>query len=540
MDTNTPQSVTPRVSILIPNYNNGRQSSASGKRDFIRDLLISLESTLTNDPTPFEILVFDDGSNDDSIETLREWDKNKTWASDGRSFFTLFEEPHCGILSITANKLSKAARGEILVRLDGDIVCLTPNWVSILCEIFDNAPPTLGVIGPKQLRVDRIIHAFGDFILHPNGYTHLAHGFQRDAIRHAVEVDHVMGCFYCCKKEVYDALDGYDENYLRGQTIDFGLRARLEGWSCWAVPEIEYIHAHKERVNRATNADTNRGIDKSLKVFEDKWGFSRIAPDLSVVAKKYAGTPLLWNARIFGGNPFSNLSSMWNRAYPKPPAMRDFNQTQWIHYTSNEQYRDFITFRVAVPLELAKKIGDLGRVAHLASGDGIIGHLLAQQGIEYIGIDPHKSRVDLANETVKAQGNYENNNKPEYLHMPDASHIPLEDESVDLFYISDQMECHPNPVGLLKEARRVLTPEGRLVIVGGRTNQIEPPHESDCHWFHWTELINLVMAVGGFGLNIDRDGDDESRDMILIASRYDRESLEQETIPQASHECNLV
>ena len=60
-------------------------------------------------------------------------------------------------------------------------------------------------------------------------------------------VDHVMGCFYCCRKRVFDELDGYDETFLRGQTIDFSLRARLAGWSCIAVPHIEYVHAHGQR-----------------------------------------------------------------------------------------------------------------------------------------------------------------------------------------------------------------------------------------------------------------------------------------------------
>ena len=67
-------------------------------------------------------------------------------------------------------------------------------------------------------------------------------------------VDHVMGAFYCCRKAVYEDLGGYDEQFLRGQTIDFGLQARLRGWQCLAVPDIEYIHAHTLRGHRQTEA----------------------------------------------------------------------------------------------------------------------------------------------------------------------------------------------------------------------------------------------------------------------------------------------
>ncbi len=43
-----------RISILIPNYNNGRESAVDGQRDFIADLFRSLEETLADDPTPVE------------------------------------------------------------------------------------------------------------------------------------------------------------------------------------------------------------------------------------------------------------------------------------------------------------------------------------------------------------------------------------------------------------------------------------------------------------------------------------------------------
>src|SRR5690606_6747555 len=131
-------------------------------------------------------------------------------ATEGGRFCRLIEAEHCGVLARNANILSRAARGEYFARLDGDTICLTPQWVTKLCAVFDNAPPRLGVVGPKQLRLDGRIHAFGDWLLHPNGYTHIAAGMERHAVQTPMEVDHVMGCFYCHKREVYDDLDGYD------------------------------------------------------------------------------------------------------------------------------------------------------------------------------------------------------------------------------------------------------------------------------------------------------------------------------------------
>ena len=102
------------------------------------------------------------------------------------------------------------------------------------------------------------------------------------------------------RKEVFDDLDGYDEGFLRGQTIDFGLRARLNGWSCIAVPDIEFIHNHGLRKQRSTEADSRRGVARSLEHFENKWGFSRIAPGPGRCASNDTrAQPLLWNARWF-------------------------------------------------------------------------------------------------------------------------------------------------------------------------------------------------------------------------------------------------
>ena len=52
----------PEASIIIPNFNNGRQSSLNGDRDLLDELLRSLEITLGDDFQRVEIVMADDGS----------------------------------------------------------------------------------------------------------------------------------------------------------------------------------------------------------------------------------------------------------------------------------------------------------------------------------------------------------------------------------------------------------------------------------------------------------------------------------------------
>ena len=506
-------SASPHVSILIPNFDNGRESSASGDRDFIGDLLQSLHDTLADDPTPFELIVYDDGSTDDSLATLRTWSA-RTWP-DGRPFMDLIEAEHCGVLAHTANIMSRRARGEILARLDGDTVCLTRHWVSRLCEVFDRGDERLGVVGPKQLRPDLRIHAFGDFVLHPNGYTHVACGMERFAVNHPLEVDHVMGAFYCCRKAVFDDVGGYDENYLRGQTVDFGLTARLKGWTCLAVPQIEFVHAHGLRKSRPTEADTLAGIDRSLQVFQDKWGFSRIAPDLDEVSRRYAGTPLLWNRNWFdatgavvhrGREPFSLEASGWAR------------------YAADASLQAVVNFRVSVVLEVIRQTCQPKLAVQVGAGDGLLLHLLAGQGVSCLGVEAQADCLGFARQVVAGQ-TYPGN-PPRFEQQTDMQRLPLGDGQADLVMLIDELERCANPVGLLRESQRVLAPGKLLLIVSQRMN-VNGPDPSAPGAFEreptrrrllWHELLNLARGAGGWGLMMQPQ-DDPTRDMVLLLQR---------------------
>lgn len=547
-------SLPPRVSILIPNFNNGRASSRSGQRDFIADLFHSLDETLCEETTAFEVLAFDDGSTDDSIDTLREWAANRTWP-DGRPFLTLTEAPHCGILAITANKLSGAARGEYLARLDGDIVCLTPNWVSRLCAIFDQGPPNLGIIGPKQLNVHGLIHEFGDWLLHPNGYHHNGHGLPRQAATCAQEVDDTMGCFYCCRKRVWEEIGGYDETFLRGQTVDFGLRARLAGWRCWAVPDIEYIHAHSERGDRQTTADSSAGLQKSIDRFEEKWGFSRLAPDLDYVRDKFAGTPLLWNPkwfgtgvsesgasrRVFAGDSASRrvlaarsratdstrVHAMERRARPRieDDAARELmispDHTDWKRYRSDAGLRAAIEFRVKVALDVVKQIGPRRLAVHVGSDCGVFGHLLAAQGLPYLGLDERTEMVALAG--AMTQREKYPNAAPRFEHLADRRRLPLDDESADLALLFDVVERHPNPVSLFNETARILTPGGIVIVVSKRAQPALENMTDLEHPYTFHQLATQMLLTGAFKAIIDAKRDDPSREILIAMQRLPRE-----------------
>jgi GT2 family glycosyltransferase len=519
-----PDLPTPRVSILIPNFNNGVQSSKDGTVNLILDLLKSLQQTLCNETTPFEILVYDDGSNDDSLDTLRQWSEKK-WPN-GQPFLTLTEDEHCGILSITANKLSRMAKGDILARLDGDVICLTPNWVSKLVAHMDKDIDRLGVIGPKQLKPSMRIHSYGDFILHPNGYVHIANCYPRHSVKRTLEVDHVMGCFYCCKKAVFDDIGGYDEDFLRGQTIDFGLRARKAGWRTFAVPDIEYIHNHVKREDRNTRADTQDGLHYTMNLFKKKWGFSRLAPDMQQIAALYAGSPLLWNKHFFGAQVYKPRHI--------PASQIDFNETEWAQYANDTAFQEKINVRVVATLDVVKQTKIIPQpFVILGIGEGLVTHLLASQGAHIVAFDNRQGHLDFATRCTQNQ-KYPSQRPTFNLIGPDG-HIDMPDASVDQILVDRLLERHLNPTRLIRETVRILKPGGVMVIVSDRKPMIPNEDPSDPatfvklmttqRHFLWLELVTLVKATGfledGSGLEviIDICNDDPKRDMVLIVRR---------------------
>ncbi len=524
---------TPRVSILIPNYNNGIQSSSDQKTNLILDLLTSLSTTLADETTPFEIIACDDGSTDDSLQTLQDY-TTETFPvgsiNAGKPILSkLITQPHSGILSVAANKLVEASSGDILVRLDGDIIIHTLNWASILTAIFDNAPNTLGAVGPLQLTPQGHVHAFGDMLLHPKGYHHIGAGYPPSAFTRPLEVDHVMGCFYCTKRTIHDELDGYDENILRGQTVDFGLRVRQAGYSCIAVPTISFTHNHSLREQRSTEADELSGIHKTLDIFREKWGFDRIAPDLDAIYHRYKGTPLLWNHRVFGNPsdwpPFSSASDSNNTTVQQSTGELAFEDADWGKYGKDDELTKQINTRVSFVISALKQLPkmDRPRLTIIGHGASVMSHIFATQSLPYAGVDDDIARINLSKRCINNQSYPEGTPKPTYHHMPIRTQPPtdLVSGESDIVAIFNQLEHHPNPVSLLNFAHELLG-EGDhkyLILV---TRAAPPRGESmtdPLNLFTSQQLLSLLVHSKPWHPMSNPAQSDDPDNLVLLAQR---------------------
>ena len=66
-----------------------------------------------------------------------------------------------------------------------------------------------------------------------------------------VEADWMLGGFLLLRREMLDALGGFDEGFrLYGEDIDLQYRAMQAGWERWYVPAAVVVHEHKAETDK--------------------------------------------------------------------------------------------------------------------------------------------------------------------------------------------------------------------------------------------------------------------------------------------------
>src|SRR3954468_5693657 len=121
--------MAPTVSVLLAVYN---------ARRYLRQ---AIDSILAQTFTDFEFIIIDDGSTDDTLAILREYEKR-----DGR--IRLISRPNKG-LTTTLNEGLALARGEFLARMDGDDVALPTRFEKQVTYLRDH--PECVLVGSRVL-----------------------------------------------------------------------------------------------------------------------------------------------------------------------------------------------------------------------------------------------------------------------------------------------------------------------------------------------------------------------------------------------------
>lgn len=207
------------------------------RRNLLRSCLQSLTRQHLNQP--FEVVVIDNGSEDESPEmVLTEYGKSTSFR------LQLIRNRENRGFCAANNQGFAASDSEFIALLNNDAEA-EPDWLAKLASAFDGRPD-VGMAASKILvhedprRIDKAGH-----LIYPDGQNRgrgsgeLDEG-QYDRVEEILWPD---GCAAMYRRAMLDQIGGFDEDFFAyADDAELGLRARIAGWKCLYIPEAVVRH----------------------------------------------------------------------------------------------------------------------------------------------------------------------------------------------------------------------------------------------------------------------------------------------------------
>jgi len=241
---------SPVVSVLIPVY---------GKLEYTLACLKSISQNLPK--LPFEILVLDDRSPDDSVKELQKVKNIRIVINPENLGFTK-----------SCNFGAKQAKGDFIFFLNNDTQ-VQSGWLDELYKTFDMFPGS-GLVGSKLVYPDGSLQEAGGIIWQDGSAWNYGNKQRPDlpAFNYAREVDYVSGAAIMVPTKIFKELGMFDERYAPAycEDSDFALAVRNAGYRVIYQPAS--VITHYEGVSSGTDVTT--GI-KSYQVRNSQFMFEK-------------------------------------------------------------------------------------------------------------------------------------------------------------------------------------------------------------------------------------------------------------------------
>jgi N-acetylglucosaminyl-diphospho-decaprenol L-rhamnosyltransferase len=221
------------VSVIVLNYN--------GRR-WLRPCLDALGAQ--QGAPPFEVIVVDNASTDDSVETVREYIQELSLRPQAFDALHLVEAGANLGFAAGNNAGARTARGALLAFLNNDTV-VEPAWLARLCGAL-TAQPRFAMATSRLVFLDdpSIVDSAGDGYLRAGGAFKHGYGGPADHALASREVFGACGGAFLIRRALYEALGGFDERFFMVyEDVDLSYRARLLGHRCWYAADAVVRHA---------------------------------------------------------------------------------------------------------------------------------------------------------------------------------------------------------------------------------------------------------------------------------------------------------
>jgi GT2 family glycosyltransferase len=299
-----------KLSVVILNYN---------VKFFLELCLKSVEQAITT--IDAEIIVVDNNSSDGSCDMVKQKFPAVTLISN---------QDNVGFAKAN-NQGVKVAKGEYICILNPDTVVAQDTFVKLL--EFAKSKPDLGAIGCK------LIDGSGKFLpeskrnvpvvkvalqkIFGNGKNYYANHINENEIG-SVEI--LVGAFMFMKKDTYNQVNGFDEDYfMYGEDIDLSYKLLQSGFQNYYFGKTTCIHYKGE--STAKDKTYTKRFYKAMKLFYEK----------------HFRTNLLFDTIVMFGINFAHLFKRKSAAKPFQP-----EQYYFISDSNNESLETVLNKKIHV------------------------------------------------------------------------------------------------------------------------------------------------------------------------------------------------
>lgn len=222
------------ISIIIPNY----QSATKLGRIFLENSMRAFNDSIEKLKSSVklinaELILVDNGSRDETVSILKEITQ-KLDSFDTIKIYILSENKG---YAYACNYGARKSSGSVLIFSNNDVIPHIDSIVSLYNLLTTRSDS--GILKP-------LIITINDLISSSDGYyrnlTKLIEPVKRYA-NIALEIPYATGEFVMMKREVYERVGGFDEDFLfYGEDIDLSLKIKLAGLKIYLVPSAIVLH----------------------------------------------------------------------------------------------------------------------------------------------------------------------------------------------------------------------------------------------------------------------------------------------------------
>ncbi len=228
-----------RISCIMPVYNG---------REFIGE---ALDSIFAQTRAPFEVVVVDDGSTDDTVEVVR---------ATGHPV-TILQQPNRGAPT-ARNAGIRASSGELITFLDSDDIAL-PEKLRLQAEAFEGRPDL-------DICVGHAINFWMDELVEEQESVYKDH--RRSRPLPAYVTSGLM-----IRRELFDRVGLFNEKFRHGDTAEWMLRAREGKAVETLIDDVLFRRRmHEGMITRRRNTDCQ---DDFMRILKGRLDRQRGRPD---------------------------------------------------------------------------------------------------------------------------------------------------------------------------------------------------------------------------------------------------------------------